>query len=182
MQSFSLILKNEKYRLYDKFAVFIFLLNAAGIIFACYLIAQGNLEKSAGPFTLLLLILAAIFYFASSKKTKKESYFLYATLFTALYWLLIGFWWIGLIILLMAILYTFSKKVLVVKVSEHHIEYPSLPKQNFKWNQTNNVILKDGLLTIDMKNNKVIQQLVDETKTSVNEQEFNDFCRQQMKK
>ncbi len=182
MQSFSIILKNEKYRLYDKFAVFIFLLNAAGVVFAFYLKSQTWLTGSTGITSFLALVLAVILYMKQPQKVKKEYFFLFATLSTALYWVLLGFWWIGLLVALLAVLYTVSKKILVVKISEQHIEYPSFPTQIIPWNKTNNIVLKDGLLTIDLKNNKLIQQPIDEKKTTVNEQEFNDFCRQQMKK
>ena len=43
-------------------------------------------------------------------------------------------------------------------------------------------MLKDGLLTIDSKDNKVIQQLIDEEKTKIDEKEFNDFCKDQLRK
>jgi hypothetical protein len=36
------------------------------------------------------------------------------------------------------------------------------------------VILKDGILTIDFRNDKLIQQEISE---SINEPEFNEFCR-----
>ncbi len=48
------------------------------------------------------------------------------------------------------------------------------------WNDLNNAILKDGILTIDFKNNKIIQQQIDELSASINEKEFNDFCKQQL--
>ena len=58
----------------------------------------------------------------------------------------------------------------------------SVPKKHIEWSQLNNIILKDGLLTIDFKNNKFIQQFIDDTNTALNEQEFNDFCGQQLNK
>jgi hypothetical protein len=40
--------------------------------------------------------------------------------------------------------------------------------------------MKDGVLTIDFKNNKIIQQSIDEARSSVNEKEFNEFCQKQL--
>jgi hypothetical protein len=45
----------------------------------------------------------------------------------------------------------------------------------------NNAILKDGILTIDFKNNRVLQAEIEDRMNDVNEVEFNDFCRQQLK-
>lgn len=71
---------------------------------------------------------------------------------------------------------------MLVSILNEKIIYPSFPKKKIAWSELNNIVLKDGLLTIDFRNNKFIQQPVDETKTAVNEQEFNDFCRQQLNK
>ncbi|MGC4034655.1 MAG: hypothetical protein QM764_01750 [Chitinophagaceae bacterium] len=43
-----------------------------------------------------------------------------------------------------------------------------------------NAILKDGILTIDFKNNKIIQAEIDEEYAVVNEKEFNEFCKRQL--
>lgn len=182
MQQFDITLKNEKYRLYDRFAIFILLLNTVGIVFTFFLVGRTTIENSAGIVTLIALITAIIIYLGSSKKIKKESYFLFATLFASLYWVLLGFWWLGALIVLLAILYHFSKQEPIVQVSAEQIRYPSFPVRIIHWQQVNNVILKEGLLTIDFKNNKFIQQPLEENKNTVNEQEFNDFCREQLKK
>jgi hypothetical protein len=34
---------------------------------------------------------------------------------------------------------------------------------------------------MDFKNNKLLQQLIDENSISINEKEFNDFCKEQLK-
>ena len=46
----------------------------------------------------------------------------------------------------------------------------------------NNVILKDDLLTLDFKNNRLLQLLVTSTETDINEKEFNEFCKVKLKK
>jgi hypothetical protein len=56
----------------------------------------------------------------------------------------------------------------------------ALFKKSFEWNVINNVILKDGLLTIDFKNNKIFQKGIEEDVTPVLEKEFNEFCRLQL--
>ncbi len=53
----------------------------------------------------------------------------------------------------------------------------SFPKKRFLWEELNNVILKDGLLTIDCKNNVLIQRTVNEEISISVEKEFNEFCK-----
>ena len=50
----------------------------------------------------------------------------------------------------------------------------SIPTKNWMWNRLSNVVMKDGLLTIDFKSNKLIQWQVDEI--NINEPAFNSFC------
>jgi hypothetical protein len=50
------------------------------------------------------------------------------------------------------------------------------------WSQFNNIILKDGLLTLDFVDNKLLQLIVDEDKTVVDEKQFNLFCSERLKK
>ncbi len=57
------------------------------------------------------------------------------------------------------------------------IVFNSFPKKRFLWEELNNVILKDGLLTIDCKNNVLIQRMVNEEIPISVEKEFNEFCK-----
>jgi hypothetical protein len=42
------------------------------------------------------------------------------------------------------------------------------------------MVIKDGLFTVDFKNNRLIQQAVDEGVSTVNEKVFNEFCSKQL--
>jgi hypothetical protein len=46
----------------------------------------------------------------------------------------------------------------------------------FQWNEFSNIILKDELITLDFKNNRLIQLMVNQDLTPINEIEFNLFC------
>lgn len=81
---------------------------------------------------------------------------------------------------LLLILYRFAKRDLNVFVNETHITYPSFPVKDIRWNDLNNIILKDGLLTIDFKNNRIIQQLIEKDGVGIDERDFNDFCRKRL--
>ena len=48
--------------------------------------------------------------------------------------------------------------------------------KNYPWDQFNNIILKDNLLTLDFKNNQLLQLEPDST-ANINEQSFNEFCK-----
>jgi hypothetical protein len=69
----------------------------------------------------------------------------------------------------------------MIRFNTNNIRYTSFPVRSIDWDQLNNAILKDGILTIDFKNNRVLQAEIEDRMNDVNEVEFNDFCRQQLK-
>ncbi len=111
--------------------------------------------------------------------TKKSV--LIASISIALYMTFTGYWWLGLIFLALFLLYRVSERELKIFIQRAFIVYPYFPSKKIKWENLNNCLLKDGLLTIDFKNNKIIQQHTDEKANPVDEKEFNDFCSQQLK-
>jgi uncharacterized protein YehS (DUF1456 family) len=89
-------------------------------------------------------------------------------------------YWMAAAMFLFDMLHTIAVQKLTVQIGKKEIRYPSFPVKTIEWASLNNVLLKDGLLTIDFKTDKIIQQLVDEEKTKVNEAEFNGFCQVQL--
>jgi hypothetical protein len=85
------------------------------------------------------------------------------------------------ILILLLMFYALIRKELRVTVNKKQIVYPSIPVKKISWPSVSNLILKEGLLTIDMKNNRIIQQYIDDAKTTVDERIFNEFCSQQLK-
>ena len=96
-------------------------------------------------------------------------------------WVLIGNYWAAGTQLVLSFLFQVATRNLLVSFFENRIIFHSFPERTIQWTGVNNVILKDDLLTIDFKNNKIIQQLIKETDEPVNEKEFNDFCKERLK-
>ena len=71
--------------------------------------------------------------------------------------------WLAIVHIILLALDTIARRSLRVNFNADNIEYPSFPKKNIKWDELENVVLKDGLLTMDFKNNKLTQ---DEIKLS----------------
>ena len=67
-----------------------------------------------------------------------------------------------------------------IVISEKNIILPGLSGDRLvKWNELTNIIKKYDLLTIDFKNNKLLQVQVINTDL-IDEGEFNQFCQQQL--
>ena len=107
------------------------------------------------------------------------------------YWLLIAAvgWigltsipWIGAIFFLLAFLEYQTKRPLEIGFDQDQVVINSLIRRQFEWTAFNNIILRDGLLTLDFKNNRLIQKEVadDEEEDDADEEEFNAFCRDRL--
>ena len=178
MKQYDLVLKNEKERSYRRISIFLFIINFFSILYLTYV---RNFTKW-GP--LILSIIAAFAVFASFyfKNKNERMTFTGAFFLFILAWQTAGFWIPEILNFLFAILNLYASRTPVVSITESNITYPSFPKKKFGWPQLSNVVLKDSLLTIDLKDNRIIQQLLAETSPAIDEKEFNEFCHQQLNK
>jgi hypothetical protein len=90
--------------------------------------------------------------------------------------------WIAAFFFLLAMLEYQTKRPLEIGFDLDRIVINTLFSRRFGWTDFNNVILKDGLLTLDFKSNRLLQREVvdDEDEDDADEEEFNMFCREQL--
>ena len=89
---------------------------------------------------------------------------------------------LSVIYIIAAILEKPVKLLPEIAFDEGEIVINSFPKKRYVWGDLNNVILKDGIITIDCKNNKLLQSEVNEAVSKEVENEFNDYCKKQLLK
>ncbi|WP_431209768.1 hypothetical protein ACQ86N_27010 [Puia sp. P3] len=90
--------------------------------------------------------------------------------------------WVAVIFTALAFLESQTKRPLEIGFDPDHIVINTLISRRFVWSDFNNIILKDGLLTLDFKSNRLLQREVvdDEDEDDADEEEFNMFCREQL--
>lgn len=182
MQEFVLILKHDKIVSYRRSILAIIGLNLI------YFVAQAiitNETMAVNRCLFLVIISFSLFiteYLLSKKKKKIFSAAIVVCALIIYIYLKIHFWWAAAAMTLILLLYLFAIQVPIVHISADGIKLNIWVKRFLKWEQLNNLVLKDGLVTIDLKNNKLIQQYLDENSMPVNEKEFNDFCKKQLNK
>jgi hypothetical protein len=182
MEKFQLILKNAKVKSYNLIRWLLLFLN----IIALYIVSFSKPGSYGDRFGITgILLLAILFLFI--KKTKKSGVPGRRGALLGINAIIIFFWikWYlflpAIATILFEVIYLYSIRKFEVMVERESILYPSFPKRRILWNELQNIVLKDGVLTIDFRNNKLIQQDVDE-EVAVNEKEFNEFCQQQLNK
>lgn len=81
-----------------------------------------------------------------------------------------------LLILLMGLVLHYSYVVPLVEIGKEHIVVKkTFSNKKYSWQDFSNIVLKDNLLTLDFKNNKVMQLEI-EINFPVDEGQFNEFC------
>ena len=91
-----------------------------------------------------------------------------------------------LFFLAMALLEKFALMPEEIGFGEKEIVFSGLWAKKISWSDLNNVIWKDGIITIDYKNNTLIQRETDDDEDEgdydATEEEFNDYCEEQLVK
>lgn len=176
--NYIIVFKRPAYRLIDGISQFMLLL--AIIVFTSSIsptIVSLRKESLLSLGIIACIIGWWIFCFLQQKKGKIP-FFRLALLVAAMGWFLQpnGFF-ISVIYLLAAILEKQVKFPQEVAFDEEGVVVNSFPKKYFYWTDIANVVLKDGILTVDFHNNKLIQKEIETPATGKLEQEFNEFCR-----
>lgn len=145
--------------------------------------AYANPANSIKPLLISVLILGWWIFCNLQKRRNISPSYRLALLFAAIGWYFQkdGIW-ISLIYLIAAVLEKQVKFPQEIAFDELEVVQNSFPKKRHSWKEINNVILKDGLLTIDFKNNQLIQKEVDAEVLDQVEKEFNEFAIEQIKK
>lgn len=179
---YSFTLKDNNEKAYNQFTWFLFFLHIiAAAVFAL------NTNDSRVKISIYILLgfyalLSIVYFFYRTHKKAFETFSLILALLYANFW----FQHVGIIaVIIFALVYIIvtavKGKKTTVLFSAEGIQLGRVFKTIiFPWTEIEHVILKDNILTIDFKTNKIIQVEIIETAKAVDEYEFNLFCTAQL--
>ena len=195
MQPFyKLIIKDKKYQDYKILASFLFLINA--IIFIILAIRSTSISNKLILFTASFMLIVYSVYNWSYKKKKERSYIIVYLLIAAVWVSDTRFWYFSVFLLLLLVLQFRMESDFMISLSGQNIVVNGFIKKDYLWSDLNNIVLKDGLLTLDFKNNRVLQVEPDWNMSVAmkgiesweagegypeTEKEFNEFCKERLK-
>lgn len=126
---------------------------------------------------IFVVLLVAWSWYISVRK-EKEMYYSKALLIAGLVWTKMPYMqWLIAVFAVLALLEYQAKLAPEIGFSSDHIVFNGLFKKKYRWSDIENVILKDGLLTIDFKNNKLFQKEIDSGDNEASEPEFNEWVK-----
>jgi hypothetical protein len=111
----------------------------------------------------------------------KPVFYSKALLIAGLVWMRMPYFeWLIFVFAALAFLEYQAKLAPEIGFSTDHIVFNGLFKRKYSWSDVQNVLIKDGLLTIDFKNNKLFQKEIVSGENEASEQEFNSWASVQL--
>ncbi|MEJ7740139.1 MAG: hypothetical protein WKF97_22185 [Chitinophagaceae bacterium] len=171
-------LKNERGKVIDTISVL-----SAAISAFFFAVEQVKVGFKPAIFGISCLLIVAGLTWNGYSKIKKHTPSGYARilLVAGITWFAMPYLlWIGIPLLLLALLEKQAKFPLEIGFTHERIVMNTLFKRRFIWSEFNNILLKDGMLTLDFKSNKLFQKETIDEEGDAEEDEFNEYCREQM--
>jgi hypothetical protein len=130
----------------------------------------------------IAVILSGLLVNLRSARKNKEMRFRYWLFATGICWIGMPYLqWLIIPFFVMAMMEAQAKYPLEIGFYSEGVVLNSLFNKKFPWSSLQSVILKDGLLTLDFINNKLIQkEVLDDDDPDAREDEFNDYCRSKL--
>lgn len=176
------ILKDNNQKSYNLFTWFLFFLQ----IIAAAIVLQISADRDTQMSMYILLGFYALIYFVyflcRRQPKALETFSLIMALLYANFWFkhagMVALVFFMLIYLFVTVI---KRKKTTVILSEKGIYFTRVfGTMLYHWQQLDNVILKDNLLTLDFKSNKIIQAEIIAINETGEEKIFNEFCVKQL--
>ncbi|MDP4131194.1 MAG: hypothetical protein Q8939_13615 [Bacteroidota bacterium] len=173
-------LKRENARRTDLASFLLMLFSILAFIF----VQVRSLQFSYFLSLAALLLLAGILINISASRKGKEMRFRNWLLAAGVFWIGMPFLqWMILVFIFFSVLEGQTKYPLEIGFNADQIVLNTFFKKKIFWNTLNGVILKDGMLTLDFRNNKLLQkEVLDDDGPEADENEFNEYCREQLER
>lgn len=171
--------KSRNPKTVDQISLLMILLAVTAFIYYVFIASQINTRLFFAGISVLIVAYTA--YVKIQEQKGKAPYYRVALVFAAWGWYMLPHGWIPCsAYLLAALLERQAKFPQEIAFDKDEIVFNSLPRKHYKWSDLSNVVLRDNLLTIDFKNNKLVQKETESAVTDKTEHEFNEFCKKHL--
>ncbi|HCL84262.1 MAG TPA: hypothetical protein DIC22_09815 [Chitinophagaceae bacterium] len=132
--------------------------------------------------TAAIILLTGLLLNIDASRKGQELRFRNWLLAAGLFWLGMPFFqWMFIPFVFFSLLEAQAKYPLEIGFHPGGIVINSLFKKKIPWTALQSVILKDGLLTLDFRNNTLFQkEVLEDEEPDADEDEFNDYCRSKL--
>ncbi len=173
-----IVCKTPDYKNVDRISQFMLLLSVLAFSYCIYI---GLFPKPALIIAIMTSVTCWSIFCIYQAKQGGVPYYRLGLLFASWGWFLIPNALIVSGIYLIAALFERQVKF-PYEIAFHPsgIVVNTFPKKHYPWSAIQNAIIKDDVITIDFKNNKLIQKDISEPVSAAITTEFNSFCAEQI--
>ena len=173
---YSFLLKPASHRLYNRVALIIGILNALFFIYFAFFSLHYSGAVLHKIYAIVILFSPGFkWLYGKIAPAKNYSFAINYLLIAAGWMFLFSNWWMSLLHVLLACTDVQARKSIHLHMDVSGVQQQQgIFKKTYPWPDFSNLILKDGLLTLDFKNNRIKQIEIQER---VDENLFNEFCR-----
>ncbi len=177
--NYQFTLKDKNAKGYRTFVWFLFCLHIAAGAFMVLTATDKNEQLAIYILFGFYVVITALYFIFRKRKKAFETFSLTLALLYANFWLtnvgVIAVIIFGAIFLFVNIVQNTKTRLLV---TDKGVQYTRMFKTiNYAWADVENMVSKDGLLTLDLKSNKLIQSEFESGVVEIDENEFNHFCK-----
>lgn len=173
VQEFNIEIKNEKIKASRIITFLIVTLNV--LIFVSRLF---NVSKRSSALAALGFIAVYIIYRLYMARKRMQPFFFDEWIYFILMILWNDIYPMTILCMFLFVSYTVSIQKIIYSFDTSFVTQKNFPWKKYHWNELSNVILKDNLLTLDFKNNKLMQAEI--INADINEAAFNTFAKKQL--
>lgn len=173
------VLKNLQYRYIDLLGLLLSILSAVAFARELTLSNKVGVAYLVG----LVFVVGVVIYNLIQSRRKRKVYYSRALLIAALVWMKMPYLqWLAFVFIILGLLEYQAKYSVEIGFDDDRVVINYMFKKVYRWDQFNNIVLKDGLITLDFTNNRVLQREIeeDEDEDEADEDELNEYCRSRM--
>jgi hypothetical protein len=177
--TFVVTLKNTSSKYIDRFSLLLLIISALLFLKEQFFSPNIKIAYLFGGIAIAAITSWNIY----QKKKGKTIYYSSALFIAAIAWVTMPYLnWLFLPFALMGLFERQAKMPLEVGFTDSQIVINTLLRRKYTWSDFNNVILKNDLLTLDFKTNRLLQRETIDEEGDAEEDEFNIYCREQLRK
>lgn len=178
---YKIVIKNDRYHSLKWIHTFVLLINGLAFTAIGYFRSDSFMFVWAVAMAVSVIMIWNEQKFGNNRFLKRANFASTGLIWALFAWIFAGSWLMVSIILILLLIQFSLKKKFEIIFSDVNIHIPFFTKKNYTWLELQNVVLKDGLLTIDFKSNRLLQnEILSEESTVSTEEDFNEYCRKQL--
>jgi hypothetical protein len=172
-------LQRPNYRAINFISQILLLLFVLAFVYYCWLVGwNSNVLMQS----LVLLIVVGLWLFNVTRGRGEVVYYRLPLIIAALGWVFLpfGWQWVAVVYALMGILERQIKFPDEIGFTREKVVRNTFPRKTYEWIDIDNVMIRNNLFTLDLRNNKLVQRELETPVNATLQEEFNTYCRQQL--